>query len=102
MALIQINVSDEIKGKADEAFSRNGITTPMAMKMMVTQVATDGRTPFDGLFTGGGGLSERVYRDMVRAEVQEFGIIPDDASPYEGIPHDVLVDLGVDGSEIAR
>lgn len=102
MALIQINVSDEIKAKADEAFSRNGITTPMAMKMMVTQVAADGRTPFDGLFTGGGGLSERVYRDMVRAEAQELGIIPDDASPYGGIPQDVLADPGVDASEMVR
>lgn len=38
MALIQINVPDDVKVRADAAFARNGITTPGAMKMMVTQV----------------------------------------------------------------
>lgn len=50
MALIQINVPDDVKVRADAAFDRNGITTPGAMKMMVTQVASENRTPFDGLF----------------------------------------------------
>ena len=39
MALIQINVPDDVKARADAAFARNGITTPAAMKMMVTQAA---------------------------------------------------------------
>lgn len=50
MALIQINVPDDVKVRADAAFACNGITTPGAMKMMVTQVASENRTPFDGLF----------------------------------------------------
>ena len=41
MALIQINVPDDVKQRADAAFARNGITTPSAMKMMVTQVANE-------------------------------------------------------------
>ena len=51
MALIQINVPDDVKARADAAFARNGITTPAAMKMMVTQVANENRTPFDGVFS---------------------------------------------------
>ena len=31
MALIQINVPDDVKARADAAFARNGITTPAAM-----------------------------------------------------------------------
>lgn len=42
MALIQINVPDDVKQRADAAFARNGITTPSAMKMMVAQVANEG------------------------------------------------------------
>ena len=51
MALIQVNVPDDVKARADAAFARNGITTPAAMKMMVTQVAHENRTPFDGVFS---------------------------------------------------
>ena len=43
MALIQVNVPDDVKARADAAFARNGITTPAAMKMMVDD-ATDART----------------------------------------------------------
>ena len=31
MALIQINVPDDVKARADAAFARNGITTPAAV-----------------------------------------------------------------------
>lgn len=103
MALIQINVSDDIKAKADAAFSRSGITTPMAMKMMVTQVAVDGKTPFDGLFSGGNNaLSEKIYRDMIRVEAQELGLIPDDSVIYDGIPNEVFDDLGIDRKEVLQ
>lgn len=68
MALIQINVPDDVKVRADAAFARNGITTPGAMKMMVTQVASENRTPFDGLFSVGISreLAQGVRRDMLR------------------------------------
>lgn len=67
MALIQINVPDDVKARADAAFARNGITTPAAMKMMVTQVAHENRTPFDGVFSSPAAreLGEDVRRDML-------------------------------------
>ncbi|MBT1179266.1 type II toxin-antitoxin system RelB/DinJ family antitoxin [Bifidobacterium vespertilionis] len=89
MALIQINVPDDVKERADAAFARNGITTPMAMKMMVTQVANENRTPFDGIFSNGTSreLTEDMRRDMIFAEAQEYGLIPDDATDARVIPN---------------
>lgn len=104
MALIQVNVPDDIKAKADAAFARSGITTPAAMKMMVTQVAREDRTPFDGLFNGAPGLrlTEDMRRDMLIAEAQEHGIIPDDATDAKTIPDDVLAELGLTAEEVGQ
>ena len=104
VALIQINVDDKIKQKADAAFARCGITTPMAMRMMVTQVAAEDRTPFDGLFLGGTSvqLAEDVRRDMLYAEAQEYGIIPDDATNALVISDEALAELGLAPHEVGQ
>lgn len=104
MALIQTTVDDNVKAKADEAFARNGITTPMAVRMMVTQVANEGRTPFDGLFTSARTreLAEDVRRDMVYAEAQEFGLIPDDAGDALVLSDAVLEELGLTAEEVGQ
>lgn len=104
MALIQVVVDDDIKSKADAAFARNGITTPMAMRMMVTQVANNGRTPFDGVFTGtiAAQLAEDIRRDMVFAEAQEYGFIKDDSVSGDHIPDDVLAELGLLPEEVGQ
>ena len=95
MALIQINVPDDVKARADAAFARNGITTPAAMKMMVTQVANENRTPFDGVFSS---PSAR----MLLAEAQEYGLIADDATDARTIPDDVLGELGLTAQEVGQ
>lgn len=104
MALIQVVVDDDIKARADAAFGRNGVTTPMAMRMMVTQVANEGRTPFDGIFSGviASQLAEDVRRDMVFAEAQEYGFIPDDATMGDQIPASVLDELGLSPEEVGQ
>ena len=51
MALIQTTVDDDVKARADAAFSRSGLTSAMAMRVMITQVANSGISPFDGLFS---------------------------------------------------
>ncbi|AIG65483.1 type II toxin-antitoxin system RelB/DinJ family antitoxin [Weissella tructae] len=48
--LIQLRVEDNVKDKCDELFAANGLTTQSAIKMMLTQVAHSGETPFDNLF----------------------------------------------------
>ena len=62
MALIQLNVPDEVKDRADRAFARSGLTTPYAMRIMVNQVAQTGRTPFDGLFSSPSGYAAAFSR----------------------------------------
>lgn len=49
--LIQLRVEEEIKDHADEIFKRQGLTTQNAIKMMLTQVANTGKSPFDNLFS---------------------------------------------------
>lgn len=104
MALIQVNVPDDVKARADAAFARNGITTPAAMKMMVTQVANENRTPFDGVFSSPSAreLGEDVRRDMLLAEAQEYGLVADDATDARTIPDDVLGELGLTAQEVGQ
>lgn len=105
MALIQIKVDNEIKQKADAVFGRSGLTTPQAVKVMVTQVANEGRSPFDNLFSRGviPDLPEDIRRDMVYAEAQELGLFEDDAEedPCE-IPADTLARLGLSPEEVGQ
>lgn len=49
--LIQLRVDGDVKDKCDELFHAQGLTTQSAIKMMLTQVANTGETPFDNLFT---------------------------------------------------
>ena len=104
MVLIQINVPDDVKKRADAAFARSGITTPAAMKMMVTQVANEGRTPFDGIFNAAPArhLTEDMRRDMLIAEAQEYGIIRDDAAEASIVPDDVLAEFGLTAEEVGQ
>lgn len=104
MALIQINVPDDVKVRADAAFARNGITTPGAMKMMVTQVASENRTPFDGLFSVGISreLAQGVRRDMLLRGAREYGLLSDDATDARIVPDSVLNELGLTAEEVGR
>lgn len=105
MALIQLNVPDDVKERADAAFARSGLTTPYAMRIMVNQVAETGRTPFDGLFSSPAGrqYSDDVRLAMLRAEAQEYGLIEDDAgsNPLE-IPADILAEMGISPEEVGQ
>lgn len=105
MALIQLNVPDDVKARADAAFARSGLTTPYAMRIMVNQVAETGRTPFDGLFSSPTGrqYSDDVRLAMLRAEAQEYGLLEDDAAddPLE-IPADILTEMGISPEEVGQ
>lgn len=105
MALIQLNVPDDVKERADAAFARSGLTTPYAMRIMVNQVAETGRTPFDGLFSSPAGrqYSDDVRFAMLRAEAQEYGLLEDDAAddPLE-IPADILAEMGISPEEVGQ
>ena len=105
MALVQTTVDDDIKKRADAVFARSGLTTAMAIRVMVTQVANTGSSPFDGLFLSRGGqaYSDEVRTAMVREEAKELGLIPDDSldDPTK-IPDDILEDWGIDAAEVGQ
>lgn len=103
MALIQTTVDDDVKARADKVFARSGLTTAMAVRVMVTQVANTGVSPFDGLFMGQGGqnYSDEVRLAMLREEAKEYGLIPDDSFDATTMPDDVLDMLGVTADEVA-
>lgn len=48
--LIQLRIEDNVKATCDKLFAANGLTTQSAIKIMLTQVAHTGETPFDNLF----------------------------------------------------
>lgn len=50
--LIQIKIDENIKQQADEVFKELGLTTQIAIRIFMTQVAKTKETPFDNLFTG--------------------------------------------------
>ena len=103
MALIQTTVDDDVKARADKVFARSGLTTAMAVRVMVTQVANTGVSPFDGLFMGQGGqnYSDEVRLAMLREEAKEYGLIPDDSFDATTMPDDVLDMLGATADEVA-
>jgi DNA-damage-inducible protein J len=48
--LIQLRLDGDVKDKCDALFQAQGLTTQTAIKMMLTQVANTGETPFDNMF----------------------------------------------------
>ena len=103
MALLQTTIDDDVKARADAVFARSGLTSAMAVRVMVTQVANTGVSPFDGLFSSRGGVaySDEVHRAMIREEAKEYGLIPDDSFDATTMPDEVLDLLGVTAEQVA-
>ena len=103
MALLQTTIDDEVKERADKVFARSGLTTAMATRVMVTQVANTGISPFDGLFStpSSMALSDEVRIAMLREEAIEAGLIPDDSFDASTMPTEILDLLEVTEEEVA-
>lgn len=109
MALIQTTVDDSVKARADKVLERYDLTTPMAVKMVITQVANKGRSPSDGIHfreAADEELTDNARRDMVLdmvlAEAQEYGIVPDDSTTSSDVPAAILAELGIRPSEVGQ
>lgn len=103
MALLQTTIDDEVKERADKVFASSGLTTAMATRVMVTQVANTGISPFDGLFStpSSMALSDEVRIAMLREEAIEAGLIPDDSFDASTMPTEILDLLEVTEEEVA-
>ena len=92
--------------KCSAILNRSAILNPSCMQnisyWMVTQVANEDKTPFDGLFFADEArvLADDVRHDMVRAEAQEFGLLPDDATDATIIPEGILAELGLTAHDV--
>ena len=64
LSLVQVKVPADVRAAADAAFARNGLTTNMAMRMMLYQIAKSGKTPLDDVWVS----SEA--REMAQAAVR--------------------------------
>ena len=103
MALLQTTIDDEVKERADKVFARSGLTSAMAMRVIMSQVAYTGISPFDGLFLRGmEPIPYHIRREMVRAEAIEYGLLPDDSFDALTIPDDVLDMLGLTAEEVGQ
>lgn len=103
MALLQTTIDDDVKERADKVFARSGLTSAMAMRVIMSQVAYTGISPFDGLFLRGmEPIPEHIRREMVRAEAIEYGLLPDDSFDALTIPDDVLDMLGLTAEEVGQ
>lgn len=102
MALLQTTIDDDIKARADKVFARSGLTSAMAMRVMVTQVANTGVSPFDGLFStpAARAYSDEVRIAMLREEAIEAGLLPDDSFDAGDMPAEVLDLLGVTAEQV--
>lgn len=104
MALIQINVDDDVKARCDAAYARHGMTTPGAMKVLAYETALSGRTPFDGMsaYLGGdGAYADDLRRDIVAAWACELGLL-ESHSAGRDVPLDVLEELGIAPDEVGQ
>ena len=102
MALLQTTIDDDVKERADKVFARSGLTSAMAMRVIMSQVAYTGISPFDGLFLRGvEPVPEYIRREMVRAEAIEYGLLPDDSFDARNMPEEILEMLGVTAEEVA-
>lgn len=103
MALLQTTIDDDVKARADEVFARSGLTSAMAMRVMVTQVANSGVSPFDGLFSTPSAqlFSDEVRIAMLREEAIEAGLLPDDSFDAGEMPGEILDMLEVTADQVA-
>ena len=104
MALLQTTIDDDVKERADKVFARSGLTSAMAMRVIMSQVAYTGISPFDGLFLRGmEPIPYHIRREMVRAEAIEYGLLPDDSlDDPTYIPEDLLASWGITPEEVGQ
>ena len=104
MALLQTTIDDDVKERADKVFARSGLTSAMAMRVIMSLVAYTRISPFDGLFLRGiEPVPEYIRREMVRAEAIEYGLLPDDSlDDPTHIPDDLLEEWGILPEEVGQ
>lgn len=82
--LIQIKVPLDIKNKLDEIFAKDGTTTPQALKMIATQIANSGHSPFTTMYYEeySEPVSDELKERLRTDELEILGYLPDKSETY--------------------
>ena len=82
--LVQLKLPVDVKNKLDDIFAKDGTTTPQALKMIATQIANRGFSPFTT-------VHYEQYSEPVSAELEAklredelkiMGYLPDDTDEF--------------------
>lgn len=82
--LIQIKVPSATKEKLDKIFAKDGTTTPQALKMIATQIANSGRSPFTTIYYEDytEPVSDEMKARLREDELEVLGYLPDKSKNY--------------------
>lgn len=82
--LVQLKLPTDIKDRLDEIFAKDGTTTPQALKMIATQIANHGYSPFTTIqyeqYTEP--VSDELKSILREDELKIIGYLPDDTDIF--------------------
>lgn len=82
--LVQIEIPVNVKEKLDEIFAKDGTTTPQGLKMIATQIANRGQSPFTTMHYEeyDEQVSNEVKQRLREDELEVLGSLPDNSINY--------------------
>lgn len=82
--LVQIKLPEDVKDKLDEIFKKDGTSTPQGLKMIATQIANRGYSPFTSIYYENytEPVNEETKEVLRQEQLKLLGIIPNDAEKY--------------------
>lgn len=85
--LVQIKLPVDIKQKLDEIFAKDGTSTPQGLKMVATQIANRGYSPFTSMYYENytEPVGEETKKVLRQEQLKLMGVLPDDADKYSDI-----------------
>ncbi|WP_251545420.1 type II toxin-antitoxin system RelB/DinJ family antitoxin [Limosilactobacillus caecicola] len=82
--LVQIKIPAPVKDKLDEIFAKDGTTTPQALKMIATQIANSGISPFTTMYYENytKPVSPELKDHLRTDELESLGLLSDKSETY--------------------
>lgn len=82
--LVQIKLPESTKAKLDAIFAKDGATTPQALKMIATQIANHGYSPFTTMYYEEytEPVSNKLKAKLREDELEVLGYLPDNSTNY--------------------
>lgn len=82
--LVQIKLPATVKDKLDKIFAKDGATTPQGLKMIATQIANNGHSPFTTMYYEEytEPVSDEIKARLREDEMEVLGYLPDNSKNY--------------------